>query len=376
MESKNKADIKKSAGNKTASKKKHAKKKQSRNHKIGNTILAMLVTIAILMVGLFIYVKVSGEVTLPENALGSLLTPIQDGVTKCTEWVRDTIGGLSDVGKLRSEKEGLEVELMQLEYRISQLQEQEQENERLTSLVSAKSRYTEYPTEHASVVAKDAGRWFDTFTINIGTLKGVEKGMAVITGDGLVGRISEAGLNYSKVISIIDSSGSTACLIQRTRDNGIMKGQLSAASDDDTCRMYYVPSVNDITPGDVVITSGLDQIYPKGLVVGTVVEVSRQTDTSSQYLVIEPAADFEHIEEVLVVMTVVDKAVVVTPLPTATTRAKPTPTPDPYATATPAGAAETQQPNSWAYPTFTPDPNATRAPIQLTDCIEDVWAQL
>ena len=363
---------------KTAAKKnrKKGKKTQSLTQRIGNYILAALITIALVAVAAFVYVKVNGQVTLPENAVGTFVTSIQSAVHSATTWTRDMVSGIADTGKLRSEKEGLEVEVMQLNYRISQLQEQEQENERLTSLVSAKSRYTEYPTLYASVVAKSAGRWFDTFTIDKGTLNGVEKGMAVITGDGLVGRISEAGLSYSKVISVIDSSGSTACLIERTRDNGIMKGQLSAASDDDSCRMYYVPSVNDITPGDTVITSGLDQVYPKGLIVGTVIEVSRQTDTSSQFLVIDPAADFEHIEEVLVVQAIVDKAVVVTPLPTATTRAKPTPTPDPYASPTPAGINGTQQPNSWAYPTFSPDPNATRAPIQLTDCIEDVWAQL
>ena len=84
----------------------------------------------------------------------------------------------------------------------------------------------------AKVIAKDSGRWFDVFSINRGTLSGVEVGMAVINEDGLIGRVYEAGLNYAKVMTIIDSRSAVACLIQRTRDNGVMKGQISAAASD------------------------------------------------------------------------------------------------------------------------------------------------
>ena len=230
---------------------------------------------------------------------------------------------------------------------------------------------------HAQVIAKESGRWFDIFSINSGTLSGVKAGMAVINEDGLIGRVYEAGLNYAKVLTIIDSRSATACLIQRTRDNGVMKGQIASSSQDTSCNMYYVPSVNDIVPGDEVITSGLDGLYPKGLVVGKVREVSRQSDKSDQYVVVAPAVDFARIEHVLVLQTVIetDEGEVLSPLPSPTTRAKPTeatatPTPNPNGTAAPTNA-----PNNWAYPTTTPDPNATSAPIVGVDRPEELWAQ-
>ena len=350
--------------------------KKERRVKVGSILFGVLVGLAAIAIAFFIYVKVQGEISLPENAVGSLVSPVQNAVSSVTGWVRDKVGDLVNSSRLRNEYEQLQVENMQLQYQISQLQEEAHEYERLAALMGAQSRYDTLDPIYAKVIAKSAGRWFDMFSINRGTLSGVDRGMAVIGADGLVGRVYEAGLNYAKVVCIINADSAVACLIERTRDNGILRGQLSAASDDDSCRMYYVPSVNDIMPGDSVVSSGLDGVYPKGLVIGTVTEVSRQSDTSDQYLVVKPAADFQHLEEVLVLQTVIEtdsdgRA----PVPTATTRAQPTPTPDPNATPQPGEAQATASaPNNWAYPTSTPDPNATRAPVILNDSIEDIWA--
>ena len=349
-------------------------KKKNQRVRVGSILFGVLVGLAAIAIAFFIYVKVQGEISLPENAVGSLVSPVQNAVSGVTGWVRDKFSDLVNAGKLRSEYEQLQVENMQPQYQISQLQEEAEAYERLAALMGAQSRYDTLDPIYAKVIAKSAGRWFDMFSINRGTLSGVDRGMAVISANGLAGRVYEAGLNYAKVVSVINPDSAVACLIERTRDNGILRGQLSAASDDDSCRMYYVPSVNDIMPGDSVVSSGLDGAYPKGLVIGTVTEVSRQSDTSDQYLVVKPATDFQHLEEVLVLQTVIEtdsdgRAAVPTATPV------PTLTPDPNATAKPAEAQATATaPNNWAYPTSTPDPNATRAPAILNDFIEDIWA--
>ncbi|MBR3504037.1 MAG: rod shape-determining protein MreC [Clostridia bacterium] len=348
--------------------------KKNQRVRVGSIVFGVLVGLAAVAIAFFIYVKVQGEISLPENAVGSLVSPVQSAVSNVTGWVRNKVGDLVDTGRLRSEYEQLQIENMQLQYQVSQLQEEAQAYERLAALMGAQSRYNTLDPIYAKVIAKSAGRWFDMFSINRGTLSGVDRGMAVISADGLAGRVYEAGLNYAKVVCIINADSAVACLIERTRDNGILRGQLSAASDDDSCRMYYVPSVNDIIPGDSVVSSGLDGVYPKGLVIGTVTEVSRQSDTSDQYLVVKPATDFQHLEEVLVLQTVIEtdsdgRAAVPTATPV------PTLTPDPNATPQPSGAKATANaPNNWAYPTSTPDPSATRAPVILNDLIEDIWA--
>jgi len=342
----------------------------------GRIVFAVLVSLAAAAIVFFIWARAQNELSVTENAVGSLISPVQNAVNTVTVWVRDRVQEIRDRNQLRADYEEAQLEIMSLNYRVSQLEEQEQENIRLRGLLDAQAKYTELDPIYARVIAKDSGRWFDVFSINRGTLAGVTAGMAVINEDGLIGRVYEAGLNYAKVITIIDSRSAVASLIQRTRDNGVMKGQITESSGDSSCKMYYVPSVNDIVPGDEVITSGLDGLYPKGLVIGTVREVSRQTDKSDQYVVVSPAVDFARIEDVLVLQTVVetDEGEVLSPLPSPTTRAKPTeqtatPTPNPDGTETPTNA-----PNNWAYPTVTPDPNATSAPIVGGERAEEVWA--
>lgn len=363
----------KQVGRKKGAQKRRAARQQGR---VGRIVFAVLVALAGAAIVFFIWARAQNELSVTENAVGSLISPVQNATNTVTLWVRDRIQEIRDRNQLRADYEEAQLEIMSLNYRVQQLEEQEQENNRLRSLLDAQSKYTELEPIYARVIAKDSGRWFDVFSINRGTLSGVRAGMAVINEDGLIGRVYEAGLNYAKVITVIDSRSAVACLIQRTRDNGVMKGQISSSSQDAGCNMYYVPSVNDIVPGDEVITSGLDGLYPKGLTIGTVKEVSRQTDKSDQYVVVSPAVDFERIEDVLVLQTVIetDEGDVLSPLPSPTTRAKPTeqvetPTPNPDATPTPDNA-----PNNWFFPQATADPNATSAPIVGGERAEELWA--
>ena len=369
-----KTPLKQAKKKKSIQQKKRGVRQQGRAWRIAYGILVGLSVAALMF---FIWARAQNELSVPENAVGSLISPVQSAVNTATIWVRDRIQELRDRNQLRADYEEAQLEIMSLQYRISQLEEQEQENDRLRGELDAKERYADMAPIYAQVIAKESGRWFDVFSINRGTLSGVKAGMSVINGDGLIGRVYEAGLNYAKVMTIIDSRSATACLIQRTRDNGVMKGQITSSSEDTSCNMYYVPSVNDIMPGDEVITSGLDELYPKGLVVGVVREVSRQSDKSDQYVVVSPAVDFARIEDVLVLQTVIetDEGDVLSPLPSPTTRTKATaaaatPTPNPNDT-----EASTSAPNIWAYPTTTPDPNATSAPIVGVDRPEEMWAQ-
>jgi len=345
--------------------------------KVGQIVYGVLVALAALALAFFIWARAQNELSVPENAAGSLFAPVLNAVRSATTWVRDRVQGWQDRNQLYADYDEAQLEIIALNYRIQQLEEQEAENIRLRALLEAKQRYAELSPIHARVVAKESGRWFDVFSINRGTIDGITVGMAVINEDGLIGRVYEAGLNYSKILTIIDTRSAVACLIQRTRDNGVMKGQISAISADASCNMYYIPTVNDIIPGDEVITSGLDGLYPKGLVVGTVREVSRQSDVSDQYVVVSPAVDFERLEDVLVLRTQIEVVnEELSPLPSPTTRAKPTPN-VPTATPGPNGTPQpTQVPNNnWAYPQATLDPSVTNAPIVGGVRPEEQWAQ-
>ena len=349
---------------------------RTQRSRAGQIAFSVLVFLAVAAVAFFIWARTQGELSVTENAVGSLLSPVQNAVASATAWARSFARSIRDRGALKQDNEDLILENMTLQYRVSQLEEAEQENARLRALLAAQSTYEELAPLYARVIAKGAGPWFDTFSINRGQLQGVTVGMAVVTGDGLVGRVYEAGLNYAKVLTVIDSRSSIACLIERTRDNGVLTGQLSADGSGDLCYMYYLPAVNSVMPGDVVITSGLDGSFPKGLRVGTVAEVSRETDTATRYIVVSPLVDFNHIEEVLVLRTVIetDQEQALPAVPTPTPR--PTMTPDPNATPSPAPDDTLQPsaaPNEWSYPTAMPDsPSTIHSGGTLP---EDEWAE-
>ena len=257
---------------------------------------------------------------------------------------------------------GQELELAQqenatLKLQVQALEEEALENERLKELLEAKERYESMDPVFAYVIARDPGIWYNTFSINRGTQDGIQVDMAVVTGDGLVGRVMEVGLNYAKVLSIIDTRSGVACLIERSRQQGVMRGQVTDESQTQECYMYHLPKVNNIAPGDVVLTSGEDAVFPKGLKVGTVASVSRQSGLSDQYIVVVPSVDFQHIEEVLVLRTApVDSGEALEPLPTPTPR----PTPEPTPTPTPSGEEGQEvdpDDQNWYYPT----PRSTQA---------------
>ena len=229
----------------------------------------------------------------------------------------------------------------------------------------------------ATVIGRSDGNYFSTFTINKGSRDGIEAYMAVTVSGALIGYTETVEASKSTVRTIIDSDASIAAIIQSSRDQGTIRGTLGV---DGTamCRMYYLPDDSLPRPGDSVVTSGVGMSFPKGIPIGTVRESTRGMESNKSYVVIEPTADFEHIENVIVYRyQPVAEAVqgretssaassyvpleTARPYPTlrigSSSYFLPTPTPDPaLATASP---TPTPTPTPTPVPTETPDPSTT-----------------
>lgn len=328
--------------NKKKKERKHFSTRASRDNKkrgdaIKRALISLLIIIAVAATIFLLVLRNESQISLAENGIGSLLTPVQSVLNSATDRVKNFFTTWRNYDALEDENAALERENQRLSLQLSSAEETLQENERLKVLLDAKSGYDSLDPIYARVIARDAGQWFSTFSINRGEMHGVSAGMSVANGDGLIGRVYEVGLNYANVITIIDPRSSLACLVQRTRDNGIMTGGVTENADEAECYIYYLPNVNNIVPGDTVVTSGTDGFYPKGLTVGTVTQVSLSAGSEGNFAVVSPAVDFLHIEEVLVLRDVVETAIdsagseenlpalaTATPAPTAT----PSPTPD------------------------------------------------
>lgn len=205
-----------------------------------------------------------------------------------------------DIKALKAENEALLSKVAELENENRALESLKAENERLLSLLDLKTSMTQFEMVGCRVIAKDAGNWFHSFTIDKGSLSGIAENQVVITSRGVVGRIVEVGTNWAKVVSIIDNTSSVGCIVARTGDIAVIDGDLELQKDG-YCKMSYLSKGTDITVGDLIETSGLGGIYPKGLLIGKVREIRPDTLSMSEYAVVEPAVDFEKISEVMVI---------------------------------------------------------------------------
>ena len=149
------------------------------------------------------------------------------------------------------------------------------------------------------IIGKNSGSSHRTFTLNKGSLHGIEKGMVVIAGQGLVGRINEVGLTTCEVICITDISSSIGALVERSAMIGIVDGYY-----EENCRFHYTTGFedsSDIVVGDTVISSGKGSIYPYGLKIGTVIEVQLDDASRSVIATIQPSVDFDNLSRVMII---------------------------------------------------------------------------
>jgi len=170
-------------------------------------------------------------------------------------------------------------------------------NFRLRSLLNFR-RTVEVRVIAAEVISKDPSPWFKSIVIDKGKADGVAKGMPVVAPQGIVGLITNVSYRYSNVLLVIDQNSAVDSLIQRTRARGILKGN------SDRCLFKYVLRKHDIIEGDTVISSGLDGVFPKGLLLGRVMEITRSNSGIFQEVSVIPYVDFEKLEEVLVVVNI------------------------------------------------------------------------
>ena len=352
---------------------KNAGESKIKSNKLRRVLFAILVILIVAVTISFLMMRGGGQISIFENALGSLITPVQNAFHTVADKARGLVSNFRSYGALQEEYEAIAFENEQLRMELVSAEEASQENERLKGLLEAQDTYESLDPVYAKVIARDAGPWFETFSLNRGSNAGVSAGMAVVNGDGLIGRVYEVGLNYSKVITIIDTRSAVACLMQRTRDNGVMRGQISDASSSAECFVYYLPNVNSITPGDVVVTSGTDSLYPKGLKIGTVSALSLDAGSEGTYAVVSPSVDFQRIEEVFILRTVIETDNDSLPsVATATVGYQQASTPKPGSTPTPEPTNELE---FWSYPTATPEVEvSTYGDFKVGDIIEDTWA--
>jgi rod shape-determining protein MreC len=229
-----------------------------------------------------------------------IVVPIQGKLTSLANNISDLTQTTQDLKELHRRNEELQSLADSLMIENVRLKEIESENEALRRLLGFTQANPTHSYKAAEVkgrvIGRDPSNFLSYLTIDSGSQQGIEKGMPVVTERGLVGRITDVGSNWAKVMLIIDPSSSVNALIQTSRATGVVEGQVGGS-----LVMKYIPQEETVNVNDIVLTSGLGGNFPKKLIIGQVTAVQQRDIEMFQQADIRPTVDFNNLEIVLVI---------------------------------------------------------------------------
>ena len=238
---------------------------------------------------------------------GYIFIPMQQGINQTGSWIFDTANDFKTLSEVLKENEKLKAQNAELTNQLTNTKIEQYELKNLRELFNLSEKYPTYKKLAASVIAKDGDNWFASFTINRGEKDGIQAGMNVIAGSGLVGIVTDVGPNYAKVRSIIDDANNVSAMIPTTGDNFNVSGNLKTMNESMVITFSELrDDENLVKVGDPVITSYVSNQYHQGILIGYVASIENGPNNLTKVGTITPVADFEHIEDVLVIMQIKD----------------------------------------------------------------------
>lgn len=236
-----------------------------------------------------------------ESSLKDIIAPVQGLAMNLGHRLRGLVSFPFNLANLADENQLMKKKVSELEGRLRQYEELKLENDRLKKMLDFKSEVASamgYNLTAAAVIGRDPGNMFGMITINKGAGEGLKPNMAVISDQGVVGRITTVTANTAAVLLITDPRSGVAALVQESRTPGIVEG---LAGSPGRVRMIHIPIGSEINRGQVVVTSGSGSIYPKGIPIGWVLESGREPSGLFSSAEIVPFVDFGKLEEVMVI---------------------------------------------------------------------------
>lgn len=261
--------------------------------------------ILVLVIVLLTVMKMSAgrqEITGIERVINNTFAPLQAGLDRTRQSVSSVGTALADKKKLLEQVDELQAENNRLHLENQQLREFKAEATRLQRLCDFSDQMTDaYTFEAARVIGRSPNNWSQAIVLDKGSNQGIEAGMTVICPQGLVGRVITVNHNSCRVWLLTDREMAVGVVLQETRQT---RGIVEGTGESDKLRMINIPYYSKIKKGQRVITSGLSEHYPKGLLLGKVKSVQREKNGLLLSAVVEPAVDFDKLEEVLVIIEV------------------------------------------------------------------------
>ena len=264
-------------------------------------LIAVIVAIAVALSSALIRGTAAGK-----NVTQSLLAPFESALSALTRTAERFYNYVFRYESLEAENEYLKARVASMEDEIRSIDTLQRENERLRAVANLLKEHEDYDMLSSYIISWDSSNWRNTFTIGKGTQSGISEGMCAVTEQGqVVGIVTDCGSNWATVTTILDSSLQISATLSSSGYNGIVQGA-HKTDKENQLRMDYLSTEAVIRNNDQVVSTG-STLYPRGLILGYVVDAGLDGTGVAKYAVIEPAADFDALEQVFIITSYVNE---------------------------------------------------------------------
>ncbi|MBQ8914998.1 MAG: rod shape-determining protein MreC [Clostridia bacterium] len=261
---------------------------------------SVVVIIALIMVIVPTVFGAMGLGSVLRDTVNTILTPVQKVFTYCTDAVDGFVSFFTEFDRIVEENDALRKEINELRDRISDAEEAEEMNNWLFDYLELKREHTDFRFTVATVSAREGGNFATVFMLDKGRAHGVEKDMPVVTSEGIVGYICEVGTTWSKAVTFLESGTAIGAYVQRSGVEGVIEGNF-ALSEEGVCTLSYLSADADIKEGDRILSSGFGSVYPRGLVIGTVEKIEKDSASRSISVTVRPAASLSDPSKLMII---------------------------------------------------------------------------
>ena len=259
----------------------------------------ILVVAVLLAIGLSILSGITNT-TVVDLAVQGLLAPFRGAATTLTRTAEKYYGYMFRYEALAAENEVLEKRISEMEDVARKADSVSRENERLRQVIGLQETHEDYKLVDAYIIGWSSTDWENTLTINRGTASGIQENMCAITANGeVVGLVTHVGLNWAEVTTILDSTLEISGTISASGYNGMVKGGY-VEGNETLLKMNYLPSAAIIRNKEQVVTSG-STVYPRGLIMGSIVDAGFAETGIAKYALLDPAADIDALEQIFLI---------------------------------------------------------------------------
>ena len=253
------------------------------------------IVVCIFLISLTAGNRVPGAVT---NALGVVIVPVQNVMADTGGWFGNIGAYFNNIDYLIAENQRLNAEIEELLLSLNRLELLEAHNYNLTQLLDMSQRYPRFKTTAADIISRDNNNWNSRFIINRGYNHGVEQNMVVVSRGGLVGKVTSGANSFSQVTPIVDDTSTVGAVTNRSGVTGFIRGDIMLGSRG--LVRFETDAGTDIIEGDEIMTSTFGTIYPPGIPIGTIIEITEST-TQGRVAIVQPTVNFDNLNSVLVI---------------------------------------------------------------------------